>query len=64
MLFKEKEKRYKNLLIFLIPLVVLLIVFGVLTYFSASSLFGNNILNNNATNIEGYDYHLRSNACL
>lgn len=63
MLFENKEKRYKTLLIFIIPLFVLLLVFGFLTVNSASSLLGDGLFSSKDTyDIEEYDYHLRSNA--
>ena len=63
MLFENKEKRYKTLLIFIIPLIVLLLIFGFLTINSASSLLGGGLISPKETyDIEGYDYHLRSNA--
>lgn len=63
MLFQDKEKRYKTLLIFIIPLLVLLLVFGFLTYSSAKSLLGvNKGSSKNSYDIDEYDYHLRSNA--
>lgn len=63
MLFQDKEKRYKTLLIFIIPLLVLLLVFGFLTYSSATSLLGvNKSSSKNSYDIDEYDYHLRSNA--
>ena len=63
MLFENKEKRYKTLLIFIIPLIVLLLLFGFLTVNSVSSLFGGNSISSKDTyDIDEYDYHLRSNA--
>lgn len=63
MLFEDKKKRYKLLLIFVIPLIVLLLIFGFLTFSSISSLMGQSITGSKNTNdIVEYDYHLRSNA--
>lgn len=62
MLFENKEKRYKRLLLFIIPLCVLLIVFGVLTYFSISSIGKGTTSPKSSYDIKEYDYHLRSNA--
>lgn len=63
MLFDNKKQRYKNLLIIIIPLSVLLVISIVLTVSSVFSLFGNSVSSQKQTfDIEEYDYHLRSNA--
>lgn len=63
MLFEDKRKRYKILLIIILPLIVLLATFSFLTFSSVSSLLGKNqAIKKDSFDIDEYDYHLRSNA--
>lgn len=64
-LFKNKKTRGRNLLLILIPLIVLVIVFGVLAFNSVKGLIGTasgTATASYSNSIDEYDYHLRSNA--
>jgi len=61
-LFRDKKNRRRNLALVLIPLIVLVVIFGILAFNSAkgivSSISGSSSYSNS---IESYDYHLRNN---
>lgn len=62
-LFKVKKTRIRNLTLILLPLVILVTVFGVLAFKSVKSLVNSASGTSNFSNsIEKYDYQLRSNA--
>lgn len=60
-LFKDKKKRYRNLILVILPFVILIGVFSFVAYSSASSLAtgGSTGFSNS---IDTMDYHLRNNA--
>lgn len=59
MFFSDSKKRYKRLIIVIIPLFIGFVVCGFFAYKSATSLFGGPT---NVLDIDSMDYHLRSNA--
>lgn len=64
-LFKVKRTRGRNLLLVILPLIVLLVVFGVLAFSSLKGLVGSvsgTASSSFSNSIESMDYHLRSNA--
>jgi len=66
-LFKVKKTRGRNLLLIILPLIVLLVVFGVLAFSSLKGLIGSatgGVVSSSSfsSSIESMDYHLRSNA--
>lgn len=60
-LFKNKKKRYRNLVLVILPFVILIGVFSFVAYSSAASLTGNGS-SGFSSSIDTMDYHLRNNA--
>ena len=62
-LFKDKKKRYLNLVLILLPFVILMGIFGFAAFKSAKGI-SNNVGGEVAfsNSIDTMDYHLRANA--
>ena len=62
-LFKDKKKRYRNLVLILLPFVILMGIFGFAAFKSAKGI-SNNVGGEVAfsNSIDTMDYHLRANA--
>lgn len=63
-LFKDKKRRYKNLILIILPFVLLIGIFGYLSADSIMSLIGGVSGNSNSTtsSIDSMDYHLLKGA--
>lgn len=61
-LFKDKKKRYRNLILVILPFVLLIGVFTFVAYTSAKSLISGGASGGVVNSIDTMDYHLRNGA--